>query len=191
VAFERSAYTVTKGEITKFNSSPRSAPQKIFESDQVRTRLTAGGSRIRTPGPCYRFKKNQAVFVYRKDGVVNIKDALSFLKDWVTSLIQLETGVLAVFGLAAGFSQVFIQSASTSGVGAAATVPAWVPWVLGIQLLLIFFSGFSILSSMYYGLMLLAALPGAVQRVPESTAARQSMVISSSALAFQCTSRRP
>ncbi len=41
-------------------------------------------------GNCYIYKRKGTVFVYGKDGSMNKKDALSFVKDWVTSLIQLE-----------------------------------------------------------------------------------------------------
>jgi hypothetical protein len=101
------------------------------------------------------------------------------VKDWVTSLIQLETGALAVFGLAAGFSQLFTSSATTSlSAGAAATIPVSVKVFTSLELFLIVLSGLSILVSMSYGLMLLNALPGAAQRVPASAAARQSDIFS-------------
>jgi hypothetical protein len=108
----------------------------------------------------YHFNHGR-VFVYRKQGTENIKEALSFLKDWVTSLVQLETGALAVFGLAA--------------IGA---IPISIKVFAAFELVFIILSGLSILISMAYGLTLLNALPGAVQRVPASAAARQSDIFS-------------
>jgi hypothetical protein len=129
-------------------------------------------------GECYSFRHGR-VFVYRKRGTENIKDALSFLKDWVTSLIQLETGALAVFGLAAGFAGIFTsgETSSRSLVTTAAN-PAWIEVFAALELFFIVLSGLSILISLTYGVALLNALPGAVQRVPSSAAARQSDVFS-------------
>jgi hypothetical protein len=125
-------------------------------------------------GECYYFRYGR-VFVYRKCGTENIKDALSFLKDWVTSLIQLETGALAVFGLAAGFAGIFTSGETSSGSPAN---PAWVKVFAALELFFIVLSGSSLLISLTYGLALLNALPGAMQRVPSSAAARQSDVFS-------------
>jgi hypothetical protein len=127
-------------------------------------------------GVFYHFK-HEKVFVYRKCGTENIKEALSFLKDWVTSLIQLETGALAVFGLAAGFAGIFTSGEMSShGPATAAANPAWIKVFAALELFFIVLSGLSILISMTYGLALLNALPGAVQRMPASAAARQSDV---------------
>jgi hypothetical protein len=135
-------------------------------------------------GEFYHFKHNGRVFVYQKHATDNIKEGLSFLKDWVTSLIQLETGALAVFGLAAGFKEVFTSAETTShssanassAAAAAGAIPVSIKIFAALELFFIVFSGLSILISMAYGLMLLNALPGAVQRVPASAAARQSDV---------------
>jgi hypothetical protein len=124
----------------------------------------------------YHFKKYGKVFVYRKDGATNIKEALSFVKDWITSLIQLEVGALGVFGLAAGFSNIFVTTVGT------ATPPAAVPSLSKafacFELLLIILSGLFILLSIAFGLTLLNSLPGAMQRLPVSPAARRSDVFS-------------
>jgi hypothetical protein len=129
----------------------------------------------------YHFKQYGRAFVYRKHGTENIKEALSFLKDWVTSLIQLEIGALAVFGLTAGFKEVFTSAETTShgsdkGSSAAAAVLVSIKIFAALELFFIVISGLSILISIAYGLTLLNALPGAVQRVPESDAARASDV---------------
>jgi hypothetical protein len=123
----------------------------------------------------YRFESGGWVFVYRRDATANTKEALSFLKDWVTSLIQLETGALAVFGLAAGFKEVFTSTEAAPHSGeAAAAIPVFAKVFAGLELPLIIFSGASILVSMAFGLSLLSSLPGAAQRLPASAAARQS-----------------
>ena len=103
------------------------------------------------------------------------------MKDWVTALIQLETGALAVFGLAAGFSGIFSSTVS----GQPATLPIWSKVATIGELLLIVVAGFSFLASMYFGITLLSALPAAVQRVPVSVSARQSDVFSISNEPFQ------
>jgi hypothetical protein len=123
----------------------------------------------------YRFESDGWVFVYRRDATANTKEALSFLKDWVTSLIQLETGALAVFGLAAGFKEIFTSTETARRSGeAAAAIPVFAKFFASLELLLIIFSGSSILVSMAFGLSLLSSLPGAAQRLPANAAARQS-----------------
>ncbi len=125
---------------------------------------------------CYLFKNDKGwVFVYRRDPTANTKEALSFLKDWVTSLIQLETGALAAFGLAAGFKEIFTSTGTSPHSGeAAAAIPVFAKRFASLELLLIIFSGASILVSMFFGLSLLISLPGAAQRLPVSAIARQS-----------------
>jgi hypothetical protein len=124
----------------------------------------------------YRFETDEGwVFVYRRDATANTKEALSFLKDWVTSLIQLETGALAVFGLAAGFNEIFTSTETARRSGeAAAAMPVFAKVFASLELLLIIFSGSLILVSMALGLSLLGSLPGAVQRLPANDTARQS-----------------
>jgi hypothetical protein len=41
---------------------------------------------------------------YRTDGSVNTKEALAFLKDWATSLVQLDTAAIGAIGLFVGFT---------------------------------------------------------------------------------------
>lgn len=127
------------------------------------------------PTDYYRVKRADNVFVYRTDVTANTTEALGFLKDWVTSIIQLEIGALAAFGVAAGFAGIFASSepAHQNG-GAAAAVPVFAKYFASCELVLIVLSGICFFCSIRRGLELLNALPGAAQRLPASAAARRS-----------------
>jgi len=140
-----------------------------------------------TKGAFYRVEienceGDDCVLVYRKDGTANTKEPLSFLKDWVTSVIQLETGALAVFGLAAGFKEA-IPSAEPAHQSVGSPVlcslcSAFATWSPIIELILIVLSGVLFLKSISRGLDVLNALPGAAQRLPANATARQSDIFS-------------
>jgi hypothetical protein len=52
----------------------------------------------------YHFMRRKKKFVYARDGTANIKEALGFLKDWSTSLVQLDLAAIGSIGLFIGFS---------------------------------------------------------------------------------------
>jgi hypothetical protein len=116
-------------------------------------------------GEFYRFKRGELVFIYRRDPTANTKEAL------------------AVFGLAAGFKEIFTSTGTAPHGGeAAAAIPWFAKGFAGIELFLIFLSGASILVSMAFGLSLLSSLPGAAQRLPANEVARQSGIFSGAGL---------
>lgn len=108
----------------------------------------------------WRWKEKVPPDQYAVQGGDNIKEALSFIKDWVTSVLQIETAILGAIG--------------------AATVLKNEPdiklthWqLMAIGLASVFF-GISILC----GTMLLNMLPGAVQREPKTPDSKKNDVYS-------------
>lgn len=97
---------------------------------------------------------------YAIDGARNLKEALGFMKDWVTAVIQLQTAILGAIGGALVLKDTPDMKLST-------------PEALDLLVTSIAFV-FSIGS----GMMLLNVLPGAVQRVPANDAARRSDIYS-------------
>jgi len=118
-------------------------------------------------------------FVYRKSSTANLPESLSLLKDWVTSVIQLETAALAVFGFAAGFKEVFSAKATDApGSGPVAAITNLDKMFASTELLFLLLSGLSIVWSIVNGIYLLNALPGAAQRVAANATARRSDIYS-------------
>jgi len=97
---------------------------------------------------------------YRRDGNINIAEALGFIKDWVTSLIQLQIAAIGAIGI---FVSLKDFPRITLGLS---------EWVfLGLTTGSFFYSIFS-------GLMILNALPAAMQRVPANASAQAADVFS-------------
>jgi len=97
---------------------------------------------------------------YRRDGNTNITEALGFIKDWVTSLIQLQIAAIGAIGIFVSFKD-FPRIALS---------PAeWFFLALAIVLFLY---------SIRTGLTILNALPGAMQRVPANASAQGADVFS-------------
>jgi hypothetical protein len=108
---------------------------------------------------------------YRADVTVNTKEALGFLKDWSTSLIQLDTAAIGAIGLFVGFGD-FARSTILNIWRSSNSAQ-----VIGVlELTCIGLSTVSFFSSLVFGLFLLNALPGAAQRVPVNALAMQNDV---------------
>jgi hypothetical protein len=110
---------------------------------------------------------------YRTDGTVNTKEALGFLKDWSTSLIQLDSAALAAIGLFVGFGD-FTRS-PILGIG---DLHHLARSIAIAEVICIGLSALSFFISLIFGLLLLNALPGAAQRVPVDMNAMQNDVFS-------------
>lgn len=122
-------------------------------------------------GPAmYRTKQGMH---YRTDGKVNTKEALGFLKDWSTSLIQLDSAAIAAIGLFVGFSD-FTRS-PILGIG---DLHDWAWGIAILEVSCIVLSALSFFISLAFGLFLLNALPGAAQRVPADVNAMGNDVFS-------------
>lgn len=98
--------------------------------------------------------------VYRRAGTENIKEALGFIKDWVTSLIQLQTAAIGAIGAFIGLKEFPHLSLSKY------------EWPFLVITLLLF------MVSIIMGVLILNALPGATQRIPANPAALRSDVFS-------------
>jgi hypothetical protein len=98
---------------------------------------------------------------------------LGFLRDWGTSLVQLDTAAIGALGPFLGFGD-FARS-PVLGIGylhhAALKIAI-------AEVVLIGLSALSFFISLIFGLLLLNALPGAIQRVPVNLDAMQSDVFS-------------
>jgi hypothetical protein len=110
---------------------------------------------------------------YRIDGTVNAKEALGFLKDWSTSVVQLDSAAIAAIGLFVGISD-FTRSPIV-GIG---ELHHWRLFIAILEVIFIVVSAGSFFTSLTFGLFLLNALPGAVQRVPVNATAMQNDVFS-------------
>jgi hypothetical protein len=109
----------------------------------------------------YSFTRGPTEYQYRKDATVNIKEALGFLKDFSTSLVQLDLAAIGTIGLFVGFSD-FAQS-PILGIGHLNGL-AW--FVSFAEAACIGLSALAFFTSLYFGLLLLNSLPGAAQRFP-------------------------
>jgi Protein of unknown function (DUF2934) len=98
--------------------------------------------------------------VYRRDGTKNIKEALGFIKDWVTSLIQLQTAAIGAIGGFIGLKDSSNYSLSKF---------EWPFLVITVL---------SFMVSIWMGVAILNALPGATQRIPANPAALGADVFS-------------
>jgi hypothetical protein len=110
---------------------------------------------------------------YTIDGKNNAKEALGFLKDWSTSLVQLDLAAIGAIGIFVGFTD-FARSpvlgiGYLSGLARIAAV---------VELICIGLSALSFFISLLFGQLLLNALPGAVQRIPADQKAELSDVFS-------------
>jgi len=85
-----------------------------------------------------------------RDVTKTLKDALGFLKDWVTSIIQIETALLGAVGAA-----VILKDRPDISL-------------TELQLYDLLFTAIAFGASICCGIMLLNMLPGAVQRVPKN-----------------------
>jgi hypothetical protein len=86
--------------------------------------------------------------IYLRDGSQNSKEALGFIKDWVTSLITIDTAAIGAMGAFIGFKDfpnVFISTHALLPL-----LPAAVAFTVSIV----------------FGVFTLNALPGAIQRFP-------------------------
>ena len=110
---------------------------------------------------------------YTRDATANAKEALGFLKDWATSLIQLDLAVVGALGIFVGFSD-FVRS-PVFAIGHLHGLPQSIAIA---EVVCIGLSAVAIFLSLFFGLMLLNALPGAAQRLPVNAAARQADVFS-------------
>jgi hypothetical protein len=95
--------------------------------------------------------------LYSIDGANNIKEALGFIKDWVTALIQLQTAAIAAIGAFSGFD---------------------VPQLSLLEAVLIGLTVIALGLSIGVGSILLNMLPGCVQRKPEDDHAKGSDIYS-------------
>jgi len=93
---------------------------------------------------------------YRINGIDNIKEALGFIKDWVTSIIQIQTAAIAAIGTFVGLSGF--------------------PKLSVVETLLIALTVICFTVSIINGGMLLHMLPGCVQRVPHNEPAQDADV---------------
>jgi hypothetical protein len=125
----------------------------------------------------YETTKNMS---YRIDGTINTKEALGFLKDWSTSLVQLDSAALAALGLFVGFSD-FARS-PILGIG---DLHHFAKLFAIVEVIFIGLSALSFFISLAAGLFLLNALPGAVQRVPADLNAMRNDVFSIANIAPQ------
>jgi hypothetical protein len=110
---------------------------------------------------------------YRIDGTVNAKEALGFLKDWSTSVVQLDSAAIAAIGLFVG-----IRDFTRSPIVGIGELHHWRLLMAILEVIFIVLSAGSFFTSLTFGLLLLYALPGAVQRVPVNATAMRNDVFS-------------
>ena len=118
--------------------------------------------------PAFGNYQNEAVMYrargdnfYSIEGTTNAKEALGLLKDWSTSLVQLDLAAIGAIGLFIGFTD-FARSPILGfwhlhGPGRCIAI---------LELACIGLSSLSFFVSLSFGQLLLNALPGAIQRVP-------------------------
>jgi hypothetical protein len=119
----------------------------------------------------YDFMRKKKKLVYTRIGTANIKEALGFLKDWSTSLVQLDLAAIGAIGLFIGFSD-FGRSPMLE-IGHLNHLARRVAIA---EVACVGLSALSFFISLYFGLLLLNSLPGAAQRFPCNTDAKQSDV---------------
>ncbi len=119
----------------------------------------------------YHFMRRKKKFVYARDGTANIKEALGFLKDWSTSLVQLDLAAIGSIGLFIGFSDF-----ARSPILAIGHLHHLAGRVAVAEVTCVGLSALSFFISLAFGLFLLNSLPGAAQRYPCNLDARQADV---------------
>jgi hypothetical protein len=110
---------------------------------------------------------------YRIDGTINKTEALGFLKDWSTSLVQLDTGAIAAIGLFVRYTDF-----AHSPIHGIADLRDGARYLAIVEVISIALSALSFFLSLVAGLFLLNALPGAAQRIPVDANAMRNDVFS-------------
>ena len=146
----------------------------VSQLEELQSRLADATAGLRPEAGRYLVRANGNS--YRKDGTANFKEALGFLKDWVTAIVQLETVAIGVIGTIVGFTD--LPRLPLGGIRSLEHLPKLQAGCALAETFFLIASAACFGRSIRWGYWLLNALPGAAQRVPADVRARTSDIFS-------------